>query len=98
MTDKELLELAAKAAGYKFAYEDTGDMWVFYKGHPPKTFHPIESNGDALKLAVRLNISLRFEEDEVWANDILIYGFDDKEEATRRAITCAAAKMINHNI
>lgn len=67
MTDRELLEMAAKAAGisggwgeridYHNGAVDLSDMWIldqeeFYP------WNPLEEDGDALKLAVQLGISL----------------------------------------
>lgn len=49
-TDRELLELAAKAAGY------WNDEFNCYKG--PISWDPIEKDGDALHLAVKLGISI----------------------------------------
>jgi len=57
MTDRELLELAAKAAGIPIAWggadgdicrrTDTWELW-----------NPLRDDGDALRLAVRLNIGV----------------------------------------
>ena len=72
-TDKELLELAAKAAGY-------GTVWG--------VGDPLNDDGDAFRLAVKLG------------NWSLIYSDDDWERcnhdgyaATRRAIVRAAAAI-----
>ena len=60
MTDKELLELAAKAAGYDklgLYWSDTarclldGEMF---------SFDPLTDDGDALRLAVKLKIDVSF--------------------------------------
>src|SRR5690242_7568897 len=59
MTDKELLELAAKAAGYTFLgleYEDGG---LFCRnGDRTLRFSPLTDDGDALRLAVRCGIEV----------------------------------------
>ena len=58
MTDKELLELAAKAAGIGLCknfviagkvakIKDTEDLWA-----------PLTDDGDALRLAVKLNLDI----------------------------------------
>jgi hypothetical protein len=65
MTDKELLELAAQAAGLKFAVNgddlpgyvaaSNGDWrfgWVYW--------NPLLDDGDALRLAVKLSIATTF--------------------------------------
>lgn len=66
MTDRELLEFAAKAAGY--IIEGTGcdgdKAWVYQLGDPlsiegdPPIFlwDPIHNDGDALRLAVKLKL------------------------------------------
>ena len=98
MNDKELLELAAKAAGV----ED--EMLLF------GWWNPLTDDGDALRLAVTLNIDIEFREGEVWAYR---HAFADGEcftaterladhqpencgtgcRATRRAIVRAAAEI-----
>lgn len=54
MTDRELLELAAKAAGYH---------WPLKWPHPspvdvPHEWNPLTDDGDALRLAVKLNMAV----------------------------------------
>lgn len=108
MTDRELLKLAAEAAGYlpnqnwtwsdrvgasgAYRYRVAGD-WV--------EWNPLTNDGDALRLAVRLRIAV-----DPWgvgAAAVAIvnnraataephYG-DDPGRATRRAIVRAAAEM-----
>lgn len=56
-TDRELLELAAKAAGYKF-HENDGQLWVYYDGTGFRIWNPFEDDGDALRLAVKLNLQI----------------------------------------
>ena len=56
MTDKELLELAAKAAGVKwvdecFDYDDMGRMMVDF-GLGVQEWNPLTDDGDALRLMV----------------------------------------------
>lgn len=58
MTDQELLKLAAKAAEYEL--DDTLDgypLWVEGQG----IWNPLEDDGDALRLAVKININISFE-------------------------------------
>ena len=90
-TDKELLELAAKAAGVVHPE-------VLAK-HLEAGWNPLEDEGDALRLAVKLELSIDFAK---WANTVF-YGVDKfvqeewhnscSYEATRRAIVRAAAEM-----
>ena len=54
-SDKELLTLAAKAAGVGYADKD-GKFIPFV----PETWNPLTDDGDALRLAVKLRIELEF--------------------------------------
>ena len=99
MTDRELLELAAKAAGivgidgvYPIARDSSGECYFW---------NPLTDDGDALRLAVKLEMNV----------DIGIYGVEaaiiaddqrisaeealrqDPYAATRRAIVRAAAEI-----
>ena len=71
MTDRELLELAAKAAGisWKPAETDAGKMcelkfglWLNIVQEPTEStrrrFNPLNDDGDALRLAVKLRIDI----------------------------------------
>jgi len=111
MTDKELLELAAKAAGL---WEDTfmldGD-WNpiydeqkgFYLGWGKGIWNPLTDDGDALRLAVKLNIPIWECAQYNRAMAEVRYGAasgeywepvgDDPYAATRRAIVRAAAEI-----
>ncbi|HDR9048795.1 TPA: hypothetical protein QDA94_003027 [Burkholderia vietnamiensis] len=95
MSDRELLELAAKAVN--------GGCW-----HPlthSKPWNPLEDDGDALRLAVQLNIRLTIFEDTVvksraavWRDgnaDCALWEPEgsDPLAATRRAIVRAAAEI-----
>ena len=76
---------------------DNGNFWIDrYFG---KTWKPLESDGDALGLAVRLKINIRHCGDHViaWHHDGIcvhkvMYG-DDPAAATRLAIVTAAAEI-----
>ena len=59
MTDRKLLELAAKAAGYSFKW---GKDW-HDKGAPlvdDKLWNPRHDNNDSFRLAARLKIQVSF--------------------------------------
>ena len=102
MTDKELIELAAKAAGYvgewKFLGESNGQAqgWYFVLDDGITVFNPLDDDGDALRLAVELGISIVFADTYVYT-----LGFDECTEmynddpgtATRRAIVRGAAEI-----
>lgn len=68
MTDRELLELAAKAAGYEGGeYCETSGCEpaiYFYEGSPGSPnvglWSPLADDGDALRLAVRLNFLIHY--------------------------------------
>lgn len=87
MTDRELLEAAAKAAGFK------------YVGPPEGRWNPLEDDGDALRLAVKLELEVWNTADDSRAVSLL----NDKQAvephngdpyaATRRVIVRAAAAM-----
>lgn len=79
MTDKELLELAAKAAGI-------ADGDIFYDMDNEKKWDPLTDDGDALRLAVKLDIDIA---KSVETNAFL----KDPYAATRRAIVRAAAEI-----
>jgi hypothetical protein len=97
-TDRELLELAAKAAGIDIS-DATFDGW----GTPIQTqWNPLKDDGDALRLAVKLCLDVtpagdytavrRFNTND-WVTEE--YGLDpcDPYAATRRAIVRAAAEI-----
>ena len=98
MTDKELIELAAKAAGITGTWHRSG--FVAYSGWSKGIFDPLSDDGDALRLAVALEMHISLfggaMESRVLADgdDWEVEGWEcGKEEATRRAITRAAAQI-----
>jgi hypothetical protein len=90
-TDKELLELAAKAAGY-----DTLGFWDEKLSHlwdgEGWSFDPLEDDGDALRLAVklRINVTPEYLFTGPWEDGGKLR---DPYAATRRAIVHAAAEI-----
>jgi hypothetical protein len=84
MTDKELLELAAKAIGLKLQYNYLGGR------DANQPWDPLTDDGDALRLAVKLKL-LSPELDP----RIAIAPLDSEYPyaATRRAIVRAAAEI-----
>jgi hypothetical protein len=89
MTDKELLELAAKAAGIEL---DKG--WLVYLEDDGEAFNPLVRDDHALRLAVKLGLGIEFFSSWVAANG----GHEEDREsdpyaATRRAIVRAAAEI-----
>jgi len=101
MTDKELLELAAKAVGY----EKDVDGCYFESGFPTMiSWNPLTDDGDALRLAVKLDIVIWECSQYNCALTEIRYGKnqgevtepiqdEDRYAATRRAIVRAAAEI-----
>ena len=95
MTSEELLKLAAKAAGYQcFSHSNR----ICYDG-VVRNWSPLSDDGDALRLAVKLNLTVHQWPDEVCVcntsgtinEDVAKAG--DIYAATRRAIVRAAAEI-----
>ncbi|MGC4396034.1 hypothetical protein [Hydrogenophaga sp. T2] len=107
MTDRELLELAAKAAGYTVRCVGDGRHGgnvVFYMEPSQLYWNPLTDDGDALRLAVKLGLRIDPDmEDRI----LVIFGLhtaskvgeirepqpSDPYAATRRAIVRAAAEL-----
>ena len=94
MNDREMLEWAARAIGRKVE-------WV--QGHAlldnGEYFSPLTDDGDALRLAVRLQLGIEMQFDSVVvfirsrACVVETHYRQDVEAATRRAIVRAAAEI-----
>ena len=96
MSDREMLELAAKAAGIDVSAGWSVRLNAFYVEPEQETgayagWNPITDDGDALRLAVRLHLPVEAmiafvaERDPDWHKD--------PYAATRRAIVRAAAEI-----
>ena len=106
MSDRELLELAAKAAGMKIEWK----KWVI----DPKArtlggccfalvgtytyWNPLTDDGDALRLAVKLGVTVtpNYHAEQCGLGVIVFTELTDSEDfcaATRRAIVRAAAEI-----
>lgn len=57
MTDRELLELAAKAAGHDVKFSPSGFPY-FQAGLDTKMWNPLSDDGEALRLAVLLSLRI----------------------------------------
>jgi len=96
--DRELLELAAKAAGIDAVYEKGYLTW-FDRGRPFRpAWKPLTDDGDALALAVRVFLTVGVEDGftEVLTGigmAITESHNGDALSATRRAIVRAAAEI-----
>lgn len=65
MSDRELLEFAAKAAGktgeYRREHQAHGDLWVQGIDTGARFWwNPLEDDGDCLRMALDLNLQVRF--------------------------------------
>jgi len=59
MTDRELLEMAAKAAGAEFEVSDEDGVYLHQPiGGVAGFWNPLTDDGDAFRLAVKLGIHL----------------------------------------
>lgn len=94
MTDRELLELAAKTVGY------WDKEFNCYNGS--MSFDPLTNDGDALRLAINLGLSVKFGECVEGAPIVIVSwgdvriecsNYPDPYAATRRAIVRAAAEI-----
>ena len=91
-SDRELLELAAKAVGGEYKNHALGGMYLAF---PPNwngmRWNPLTDDGDALRLAVKLNLLYG----KVFARNVADNheDGDDIYAATRRAIVRAAASI-----
>ena len=108
MSDRELLELAAKAAGLKIharhqAERDTlidpaaASLWIVDHS---TGWNPLTDDGDALRLAVKLRIDVTFNETDLFAfppdgslGESESMSVSDHYAATRRVIVRAAAEI-----
>ena len=98
MTDKELLELAAKAAGIELRIYDGMDVepgtdLVVVDAKTGFKWNPLTDDGDALRLAVKSGLGIRFYLNGVGAGEEYEMNHDDPYAATRRTIVRAAAAI-----
>lgn len=106
--DRELLEMAARAAGIWNPEFDqaAGGHWNIYHDSgvdPSKCWNPLIDDGDAFRLAVSLGLIVNFcpREDGLGQTVVIHSGLskieepclDGRESAARRAIVRAAAKI-----
>jgi hypothetical protein len=100
--DRELLEMAAKAAGIEIMFwsgRDIGAESPVVKPHG-LAWNPLTDDGDALRLAVKLCIRIEQTDNYAvtWGGTVCAKQFserinDDRYAATRRAIVRAAAEI-----
>jgi len=108
MTDKELVELAAKAAGIEIhSYDPISDRIYTPRSLPMlegsylHTWNPLTDDGDALRLAVKLCLFIQINTASatawLWRGEHWFEKAEDYEKdmsaTTRRAIVRAAAEI-----
>ena len=107
MSDKELLELAAKAVGIELLSEEWKDeggfIYYYYKIlGDTQGWNPLNSDADALRLAVKLHLGINIPIHQTIKADVVCFSDsrinireegDDPQVATRRAIVRAAAEI-----
>jgi hypothetical protein len=105
MDDREMLELAARAAGHEIVcWQIDGFPLVKDDEHGLISWNPLAKwgNGDALRLAVKLHLTIRMYYGNACAQSTVPGGPSvyvdetntaDPEAATRRAIVRAAAEI-----
>lgn len=114
-TDRELLELAATAAALEFHWIRLDSGWLMQASEPgsrsEESWNPLVNDGDALRLAVKLNLATVFHPvlgqalcRPYWSTDMGKESREDVEKhandpyaATRRAIVRAAAEIASQH-
>lgn len=105
-TDRELLELAAKAAGPLYWRDICGSLYERQPDGSNLSWNPLTDDGDALRLAVKLGIAIELHPAWVYARAVMpndhyrwmeiTEGWGnggDRYAVTRRAIVRAAASL-----
>jgi hypothetical protein len=104
MTDRELLELAAKAAGIECEFvrlTSHEEIYGCYLTNDGPAWNPLLNDGDALRLAVKLELAIYSDNKnggswccgyDEWVFPLVNHN-SDPYAATRRAIVRAAAEI-----
>ena len=105
MTDRELLELAAKAAGIEHLQTIEGEPFEYFGGwlrlnDDGQKWNPLTDDGDALRLAVKIRAGVNVYPTKVCvtADGVFVQVMSqeanyDLAATTRRAIVRAAAEI-----
>lgn len=100
MTDRELLEKAARAAGLYSQGDETSRyghfMGLSIRGDDNPSgycWNPLTDDGDALRLAVKLRMTPHIDSNSTECSDCFEVHSGDPYAATRRAIVRAAAAL-----
>jgi len=105
-SDRELLELAAKAAGYDVSSDGEGGLTIPLRRGVCRDWDPLADDGDAIRLAVKLGIEIHPDLECMETITAFVAGrcgYNTREEwsdhhgdqmsATRMAIVISAAKI-----
>lgn len=105
-TDRELLELAARAAGYAVYFQEESSLaarWKPSSGVHRVFWNPLSEDGDAFRLSSDLKLTIYHDDLAViikhkrysweWLGEMINEDNEDRLEATRRAIVRAAAEI-----
>ena len=94
MTDRELLEMAAKAISLPECGW-MGPAFMYVKDNRFTDWNPLTDDGDALRLACRLhiNVFIYHEETSTATLGVVAKNWGSVEANTRRAIVRAAAEI-----
>ncbi|APW38481.1 hypothetical protein RD110_15780 [Rhodoferax koreense] len=105
MSARDLLELAAQAVGNGAQWDcpERGMLVLSANGIDTDSWNPLKSDGDALRLAVALNLNIRIQpygsvaregDERPWS---MAHSDGDPRAATRAAIVRAAAAVARAN-
>lgn len=97
--DKELIELAAKAVGYTIEWDRHDNCSRVLDVGATSYWDPLDDDGDALRLAVKLGLLVDVRGDATWVSDSVTHKHlephgRDADAATRRAIVTVAAMLM----
>lgn len=103
-TQRELLILAAKAAGLSLEWEGNPEDWqpMYYEGKTYHAFEPHTDDAQCLQLARKLGISIDYSKDKcAWSSTPIgviqeyfdQYGCEGWHKSDREAVVSVAAQM-----
>lgn len=96
MIDRELLELAAKAAGFEINVAKGGGCWINDGSRIWPKWNPLTDNGNALSLAVALKLDIAIGDtvQVSWVDSTsFVQWVEEPYPEVRRAIVRAAAEI-----
>lgn len=97
MTDRELLEAAARAAGIKVDWRESVGCYCYSYSPYNIAWNPLDGDGDALRLAMDLGLVVDCSRPSAgppfYSHSFAQVDGTDPHAATRRAIVRAAAAM-----